>query len=83
VVVLAVGIFLLATLGIVWCALQGLRFLGMALNPRRPVNQRRLRGMLAAVFALGLFGSATAGYLGIVMLMYYAGSQPRPDPPRP
>ena len=70
----AIPIFLLAGLGVFACALQGLRYMAMALNPHRPVGQRRVRGLVAALFGVGMVASAAAGYLGIVSLMYYAQS---------
>jgi hypothetical protein len=75
VVLAALPIFVLAGLGVLYCALQAMRFVGMALNPRRPVNQRRIRGLLAGAFAIGMFASAAIGYLGIVALMYYGVAQ--------
>lgn len=68
----AIPIFLLAGLGIFACALQALRHLAMALNPHRPAGQRRVRGLIAALFGVGMAASGAAGYLGIVALMYYA-----------
>ncbi len=45
---------------------------GMAMNPKRPVAQRRVRGLLAALCGAGVVASATAGYLGIATLLYFS-----------
>lgn len=74
-VLAVIPIFLIAALSVLYCTIQGFRFAGMALNPRRPVNQRRLRALLAGAFLLGVLASAAAGYLGMVTLLYYAVAQ--------
>ncbi len=73
-ILLALPVFLLAGLGILFCTIQGFRFLGMALNPRRPLAQRRMRAAMAALCLCGMFAAAAAGYLGIIALLYYGGA---------
>jgi hypothetical protein len=72
VILAALPIFFAAALAILYCAIQAFRFAGMAMNPRRPVAQRRMRLVFSLLFAMGVVGSAAAGYLGLVALMYYA-----------
>lgn len=80
-IVFALALFVAAGLGVLYCAIQAFRFLATALNPHRPAGQRRLRGAVAALFGLGMFTSAAAGYLGIVALMYYAQTAQHQDVP--
>jgi len=65
-------LFIAAAAGVSFASVQAMRQAAMALNPRRPAEQRRARAFMAALFALGVIASATLGYLGIVALMYYA-----------
>jgi hypothetical protein len=67
----ALAIFIVAALGILGCAVLMFRMAGTAMNPKRPVNQRRVRGLLAALSLAGILASATAGYLGITTLLYF------------
>lgn len=66
----ALAVFIAAALGILASSIYMFRFAGMALNKKRPVAQRRVRGLLAAACFFSIFGAATAGYLAIVALMY-------------
>lgn len=68
----AFAIFVAAVAGVMLMSVFALRQAGMALNPHRPPDQRRVRAVLAALCAVGVFGSAAAGYVGITALMYYA-----------
>lgn len=68
----AFAIFLAAVAGVMLMSIMALRQAGMALNPRRPTGQRRVRGVLAALCGIGVVASAVAGYVGIAALMYYA-----------
>lgn len=68
--VAAFAVFIAAALGILASSIYMFRFAGMALNAHRPIAQRRVRGALAALCMCAIFGAATAGYLGIVALMY-------------
>jgi hypothetical protein len=68
----AFAVFAAAVAGVVLTSVLALRQAGMALNPRRPPAQRRLRALFAALCGVGVIGSATLGYVGITVLMYYA-----------
>lgn len=77
----AFAIFLVAAAAIAASTLLAARLFGMALNPNRPKAQRRLRGALAALAVLGVFASATTGYVGITALMYYSQKAATPGEP--
>lgn len=62
--------FLGAVAGIFFCSVQAMRQLGMALNGRRPGNQRRTRAVLTALWALGVPASAALGWFAIAALMF-------------
>jgi hypothetical protein len=65
-------VFVAACAAMVFATISTLRQAGMALNPRRPADQRRLRAALAVLSGVAVIGSATLGYVGIAALMYYA-----------
>lgn len=69
---LSLAIFILAGLGILFSSIFMFRMAGMALNPKRPMDQRRVRGVFAALFGAGVIASAVAGYLGITTLLYFS-----------
>lgn len=69
---LSLAIFLLAGLGILFSSIFMFRMAGMAMNPKRPMDQRRVRGLLAALCGAGILASAVAGYLGITTLLYFS-----------
>lgn len=77
----AIAIFLAAAAGIMASTIYMFRFAGMATNTRRPVAQRRVRGVLAVACFLGVFASAAAGYLGIITLMYHGARAAAPATP--
>ncbi|MDZ4775951.1 MAG: hypothetical protein SGJ23_04095 [Alphaproteobacteria bacterium] len=77
-IVAAIAIFLAAVAGILASTIYMFRFAGMATNARRPIAQRRMRGALAIACLLGIFASATAGYLGIITLMYHGARAAHP-----
>ena len=68
----SLAIFLLALAGIGYFTVQALRLFGNALNRRRPMRSRMIRGALAAASALAIIGSSTAGFYGIGALWFYA-----------
>jgi hypothetical protein len=67
----ALAVFIVAALGILASAIAMFRMTGMAMNPKRPVAQRRVRGALAALSFGGIIASAVAGYVGIATLLYF------------
>ncbi|NDC58989.1 MAG: hypothetical protein EBZ50_09260 [Alphaproteobacteria bacterium] len=76
-------IFLLALGGIGYFTIQALRFAGNALNRRRPMRSRMIRGALAAASALAILGSSAAGFYGIGALWYNAQTKALSDAPQP
>lgn len=80
-IVATIAVFLAATAGIMASAIYMFRFAGMALNARRPSAQRRVRGALAIACLLGVVGSAAAGYVGIITLMYHGARAAPPVAP--
>ncbi len=67
---LIVGVYMLALAGVVVCTLLTLKFTGRATARREP--RRRLMAGLALLSALGVPGSAAAGFAGMAALQYYA-----------
>jgi hypothetical protein len=79
----SLAIFLVALGGIGFFTVQALRLAGNAMNGRRPMRSRMIRGALAAASALAIIGSSAAGFYGIGALWFYAqtGTAGEASPP--
>ncbi|MBU6372497.1 MAG: hypothetical protein KJS97_07165 [Alphaproteobacteria bacterium] len=78
----SLGVFLLATAGIVFFSVQSIGWLGKAMNPRRPRDLRLRAGAVAAASALALVASGAGGFLGITSLWYVAQTKAQAEAPR-
>jgi len=65
-------LYALALAGVVAGSLGAIYFAGGAMNPARPAELRRRRGILAALCVGGIVASAAAGFVGIPALLYLA-----------
>lgn len=65
-------LYMLALAGVVAGSLGAIYFAGGALNPARPAELRRRRGLLAALCVGGIVASAAAGFVAIPALLYLA-----------
>ncbi|MEZ5960980.1 MAG: hypothetical protein R3C30_11225 [Hyphomonadaceae bacterium] len=65
-------LYMLAVAGVVVGTLGAIFFLGGAMNKARPLEMRRRRALLAALFACGIVASAALGFVGIPAILYLA-----------
>jgi hypothetical protein len=65
-------LYMLAVAGIVVGTLGLIFFAGGALNNARPLDMRRRRALLAALFGCGIVASAALGFVGIPAILYLA-----------
>jgi uncharacterized membrane protein YfcA len=68
------ALYVAALAGVVACSLYGIMFLGGALNRARTPAHRRQRALWALLCLCGIVASATAGFVGIGAIMYFANS---------
>jgi len=72
ILLLQTALYMLAVTGIVVGTLGLIFFAGGAMNQARPLDMRRRRALLAALFACGIVASAAIGFVGIPAILYLA-----------
>lgn len=72
IVLASFAIFFAACAGIVFFTVQAIRFLGQALNKRRPQPSRLRSGLISAAAAAAIVLSGAGGFLGISSVWFYA-----------
>jgi hypothetical protein len=72
IVLAQIVIFIAALGGIIACTLACVFFAGGAMNRARTREYRTRQGVLAALSLCGLVASATAGFVAIPAIMYFA-----------
>jgi hypothetical protein len=65
-------VFLAALAGIGLCSVGTLYFAGPTFSKARTPSQRRLSAALMVLCLCGIVASATAGFVGVGAVMYYA-----------
>jgi len=72
ILLLQTALYMLAVTGIVVGTLGLIFFAGGAMNQARPLDMRRRRALLAALFVCGIVASAAIGFVGIPAILYLA-----------
>jgi hypothetical protein len=65
-------IFFAAIAGVGFFTIQTFRFLGQALNKRRPIESRRMSALISAASAVAIVLSSAGGFVGISSVWFAA-----------